>query len=110
MSISPIYFYLVEKQSFVAVLGRKHSMMKQEKGLRLATPAKYRIQIQGYLDNTWADQMGRMTFTNHLASGRAPVTVLTGRVLDQAELVGLLCHLYGLGFPLLSIECLEICE
>ena len=85
-------------------------MVKQEKTLRLATPAKYRIQIQGYLDNTWADQLGQMTFTNHLASGQAPVTVLTGQVMDQAELFGLLGQLYGLGFPLLSIECLEICE
>ena len=84
--------------------------MNQVKTLRLATPAKYRIRIQGYLDNTWADQLGQMTFTNYLASGQAPVTILTGQVMDQAELFGLLGQLYGLGFPLLSIECLEICE
>jgi hypothetical protein len=59
-------------------------MVKQEKMLRLASPAKYRIEIQGYLDSTWADQLGQMTFTNHLASGRPPVTVLAGQVMDQA--------------------------
>jgi hypothetical protein len=36
------------------------------------------------------------------------VTVLTGRVMNQAELMGVLNHLYGLGFPLLSVECVEI--
>ena len=85
-------------------------MVKQEQTLRLASPARYRIRIQGYLDNTWAHHFGQLTFTNQLASGQAPVTVLTGEMVDQAELVWVLTRLYGLGFPLLSIECLEICE
>ena len=38
------------------------------------------------------------------------VTVLTGQVMDQAELFGTLNRLYNLGFPLLSVECLEIEE
>ena len=80
------------------------------KKLTLTSQAKYRICIQGYLDNTWADQMGEMTFTNHLISKQPMVTVLTGQVLDQTELVGTLNRLYNLGFPLLSIECLEIEE
>jgi len=84
--------------------------MKQEKVLKLGSPAKYRIQIQGLLDNTWASQLGNLTFTNHLSSGQSLVTVLTGQVIDQAELMGILGQLYGLGFPLLSVECLEIDE
>jgi hypothetical protein len=85
-------------------------MMKPEKTLSLACPAKYRIRIQGYLDNTWANQLGGMNFTNHLASRRPVVTVLTGWLIDQAELLGVLSRLYNLGFPLLSVECLEIGE
>ena len=84
--------------------------MKQKKVLKLGSPAKYRIRIQGFLDNTWACQLGHMTFTNHLSSRQPLVTVLTGQVIDQAELMGILGQLYGLGFPLLSIECLEIGE
>ena len=76
--------------------------------LALTTPARYRVCIQGRLDNTWSDELGGMTFTNYLESGQSMVTVLTGRVMNQAELMGVLNHLYGLGFPLLSVECVEI--
>ena len=84
--------------------------MKPEQPLKLTNPARYRIWIQGYLDNTWANQFGEMTFTNHQASGQPMVTVLTGQVIDQAELMGVLIHLNGLGFPLLSVECLGFAE
>jgi hypothetical protein len=84
--------------------------MTPEKKLNLSSPATYRIRIQGYLDNTWANELGGLTFTNHVASRRPMVTALTGRVIDQAELLGVLNRLYGLGFPLLSLECLEIGE
>ncbi|HMR67549.1 MAG TPA: hypothetical protein PKE64_26360 [Anaerolineae bacterium] len=76
--------------------------------LTLTTPARYRVCIQGRLDNTWSDEFGGMTFTNYLESGRSMVTILTGQVMNQAELMGVLNHLYGLGFPFLSVECVEI--
>ena len=37
----------------------------------------------------------------------APVTVLTGRFVDQAALAGVLNTLYDMGFPLLKVERLE---
>lgn len=76
--------------------------------LTLTTPARYRVCIQGRLDNTWSDELGGMTFTNYLESGQPIVTILTGQLMNQADLVGILNHLYGLGFPLLSVECLKI--
>lgn len=36
-----------------------------------------------------------------------PVTILTGRVPDQAELIGIINTLYTIGCPLLSVECVE---
>ena len=75
---------------------------RKTKKLTLATPAKYRICIQGYLDNTWANQLGGMTFTNYLTSQEPLETVLTGQVIDQAELFGVLNRLYGLGFPFVN--------
>jgi hypothetical protein len=39
-------------------------------------------------------------------SGRGfPVTELTGQLMDQAALYGVLVTLYNLGLPLLSVEC-----
>ena len=36
--------------------------------------------------------------------GLAPRTILEGRVLDQAQLIGLITQLYGLGLPLVSVQ------
>jgi hypothetical protein len=85
--------------------------MPQDKAtLRLGTPAKYRICIQGYLDNTWAYQLGGMTLTNYFSPKQPMRTILTGQLPDQAALIGVLNQLYGLGFPLLSVECLAVVE
>jgi hypothetical protein len=35
------------------------------------------------------------------------VTILKGRLVDQAALLGVLNNAYDLGFPLLSVKCLE---
>ena len=37
----------------------------------------------------------------------APVTLLTGRFIDQAALAGVLGTLYDLGYPLLNVELLD---
>jgi hypothetical protein len=83
-------------------------MSKRSGTLTLSTPAKYRVRVQGYLDNTWSDELGGMTLTNHFGSSQPMITVLTGQVMDQADLYGVLNRLYDLGFPLLSVECLEM--
>jgi hypothetical protein len=44
----------------------------------------------------------RVTFRH--ASTVDAVTYLTGEVLDQADLLGLLNRLYGLGLPLVSVQ------
>jgi hypothetical protein len=76
--------------------------------LHIDSPARYRIRVQGYLDDSWANQLGGMTITTTTRDDRAPVTVLCGRLIDQAAVLGVLNALYGLLLPLLSVECLEI--
>jgi hypothetical protein len=70
----------------------------------LGTPAMYRITIQGRLDDSWSEQLGGMAFSSELEADGSPLTVLTGRLVDQAALYGVLNALYGLGFALLSVE------
>ena len=72
--------------------------------LRLAQPAKYRIKVQGWLEPDWSDWMEGLTITTETASHVEPVTTLTGELVDQAALYGVLCRLYNLGVPLLSVE------
>ena len=78
------------------------------KGLLLGMPAGYRIQVQGYLDDAWSDRLGDLTITvNGEPVNGAPATTLTGRLRDQAELIGVLTTPYDLHLPLLSVEHLD---
>jgi len=67
---------------------------------RMRKPDEYRIHIQGHLDPQWSDWFERMTLT-HNADG---TTTLTGPVVDQAALYGLLDKLRDLGVQLISVQ------
>jgi hypothetical protein len=71
--------------------------------LTLDESATYCIRVQGSLSQSWADYLGDLYIeVNHESD--YPVTTLSGPVLDQAALLGVLNSLYGLGYPLLSVE------
>jgi hypothetical protein len=70
----------------------------------LDAPATYRITIQGRLDDSWSDHFGGMIIRVEREADGSSLTVLTGRLVDQAALYGVLNALYGLGFALLSVE------
>ncbi len=59
----------------------------------------YEIRVQGRLDARWATWFDGFTLT----PGPDGTTVITGTVLDQAALHGLLQSLRDLGLPLLSV-------
>ena len=66
-------------------------------------PVSYQIQVHGRLSQTWADYLGSMAVSVSGESEGA-VTTLSGQVMDQAALMGLLNSLYDLGFSLLSVD------
>jgi hypothetical protein len=72
--------------------------------LKLSQPACYRICVQGVLDESWADYFSGLTVACDPSAGPYPVTILSGQVLDQAMLLGVLNGLYGLGLCLLWVE------
>jgi hypothetical protein len=85
-------------------------MPEQRGRLTMAGPAQYRVRLQGVIERNWVDQLARMR-VSYRNVGRANArTILTGEVLDQAELMGLLNRLYGLGLPLVSVQWLERLE
>ncbi len=63
----------------------------------------YQIRLQGHLDAQWTSWFAGLTVTL-AANGE---TVLTGPVVDQAALHGLLRKVRDLGMPLLSVVCIE---
>lgn len=88
---------------------KQHPIGSPEKHPRLSLdrPATYQITVQGRLDPDWSDWFEGMTLTTAI-DGKRSITTLTGLVVDQAALHGLLNKLYGLGLPLLAINCLDI--
>jgi hypothetical protein len=66
-------------------------------------PAIYRIQVQGSLDQQWADYLDGLKISVNWEID-PPVTTLFGQVIDQAPLIGIINGLYDLGYPLLSVE------
>jgi hypothetical protein len=62
-------------------------------------PAVYRIRIKGHLGCQWTDWFGGLTITLEDNGD----TSLTGTVVDQAALHGLLRKVRDLGMPLISV-------
>ena len=62
-------------------------------------PIVYQIRIEGHLGREWADWFEGLTLTLE-DNGE---TLLTGPVVDQAALHGLLRKVRDLGIPLLSV-------
>lgn len=65
----------------------------------LSQPMVYQIRIKGHLGCQWADWFGGLTITLEDNGD----TLLTGPVIDQAALHGLLKKVRDLGMPLLSV-------
>ncbi len=63
----------------------------------------YQIRIKGHLDPRWTDWFGGMTITLEDNGD----TLLTGPVVDQAALHGLLRKVRDLGMPLISVTRVE---
>ncbi len=63
----------------------------------------YEIRLQGRLDPRWGTWFEGMTLT---AEGGG-ITVLRGRVADQAALHGYLSRLRDIGLPLISVVQVE---
>ncbi len=67
-------------------------------------PMAYQIRITGQLGSRWADWFEGLTIT--LDGGD---TLITGPVVDQAALHGLLKRVRDLGMPLVSVSPVEPC-
>ena len=79
----------------------------KEKHIKLWTPATYRIEVEGHLDESWSDRLVGMRITTRKKSDQTTVTTLDGRLRDQAELSGVLNRLYDLHLSILKVEVVE---
>jgi hypothetical protein len=58
----------------------------------------YEIKVRGQLDEKWSEWFGGMTITFD-----SDVTTLTGPVVDQAALRGMLSKIWDLNLTLISV-------
>ncbi len=63
----------------------------------------YKIRLKGHLDGRWTDWFEGLTITLEDNGD----TLLTGSVVDQAALHGLLKKVRDLGIPLLSVNLVQ---
>ncbi|HEX5807329.1 MAG TPA: hypothetical protein VFY25_01585 [Anaerolineales bacterium] len=69
-------------------------------------PAIYQIRLEGQLGPDWTDWFGGLS----LSLAENGDTLLTGLVIDQAALHGLLKKVRDLGMPLISVNPLPFSE
>jgi hypothetical protein len=72
-----------------------------------ASPCIYRIKVRGWLSKQWSDWFDGMTITHELENDGPPVSTLTGPIIDQAALFGLLHKIYNMGLTLIAVNSVE---
>jgi hypothetical protein len=63
----------------------------------------YEIRVKGHLGGRWSEWFGGLQITN-LENGEA---LLSGEIMDQAELHGVLAKVRDLGLPLVAVASVE---
>jgi hypothetical protein len=85
------------------VKGKKGKHMTGLESLQFDQTATYQIKVQGRLDERWTHWFDGMSITLEQAEDGSTVTALTGSVLDQAALYGLINRIRDLGLSLISV-------
>jgi hypothetical protein len=82
-------------------------MSEPKQGLTHDTPAIYRIRLQGELDERLSEYLEMSVSVAQGIDGLYE-TILSGWLVDQAALLGVLNNMYDMGFPILSVESLDV--
>ena len=74
---------------------------------KFSSPARYRICVKGFLDESWSERFSGMRISNEVPGRVSPMAELSGPMRDQTELVGVLNSIYEMHLPLLSLEIID---
>jgi len=96
----------IEQVAGIAMTGHSRygdmsNKLDPKNGLR--QPTIYEIRVKGHLGQQWTDWFGGLTITLEESGD----TLLTGPVVDQAALYGLLKKARDAGLPLVSVTRVE---
>ena len=73
----------------------------------MSHPAVYRIRVPGRMDPKWSGYLQGMTVSVFEEKDQEAFTELSGLLLDQAALMGVLQQLYNRNIPVFSVECVS---
>ena len=88
----------------------EQNLYKMRGTLKIDQPAIYSIQVAGYLDENWTTRLGGLKISTDTQNDDKLITTLSGALIDQAALFGVLKALYDMRLPLLSVECIEVAK
>jgi hypothetical protein len=96
----------LSKRCAPLALGAKEQVMPNDPKRKICPnqPMVYQIRIKGHVDEQWTDWFEGLTITLE-ENGE---TLLTGQVVDQAALFGLLNKVRDLGISLVSVNRVEL--
>ncbi|HCB48248.1 MAG: hypothetical protein AMJ56_10860 [Anaerolineae bacterium SG8_19] len=64
----------------------------------------YQIRVQGKLDESWSEWLEGMAIAFEGGNHGSGVTTITGAIIDQAALHGVLNRIRDLNIPLISVQ------
>jgi hypothetical protein len=101
-----IYYLCIEQVAQAVIAGHNRYKVMSNKLNPTANPSQpvvYHIRLKGHLGSEWTEWFGGLTITLEENGD----TLLTGPVVDQAALHGLLKEVRDLGMPLVSVNRVE---
>ncbi len=82
---------------------------KKTQGFNFKKSAIYKIVVQGELDESWSDRLG-LQITVQKKAGKKPISLLVGKIADQAALSSVLNSLYDMHMTVISVNMLTDVE
>jgi hypothetical protein len=71
-------------------------------------PGIYRIKVQGRLSDGAIRRFDEMAVSIETKAAGVPITTLTGQIIDQAALHGIVARIRDLGLPLILVELVTV--
>lgn len=81
--------------------------MSSRQVLNMVDAAKYRILVQGRLEQSWSGRLGGMVISTSIQEDGSVLTWLEGELADQAALLGAINALSSLQLPIVSVSVLD---